>query len=709
MTEQNSISLFRGYSDIQPKESTLREIADLIRNDALVRDRTEKYRYYSLNGQETAAAREKAACPCFAVAVRFEGGKQKNNIAGWTSLALADIDGVDAARLPELAERIRADKHTLLFYTTISGNGFRIIYHAEYMTEDTEKNLKYYSKVFEQGNRYYAELLGCECDLKCKNATRLSGLAHDADVYFNPEAVAMPVRLQNDRKETTSKKPLLNRRLERAVTVAADELAGVGIVYAEHQRNQYIMRTGYLLNAYGVALKSATEWAVNRFADYDGDVTAIFRSCYQNTEEHGKRSQQLKTPDYGDDGRKLAGVKEIEQFLDTQASFRYNEATGKCEASMYGESTGENYMEIDDRFVNSLWRSMSLQGKSVHINDIHAILNSEYTSLFNPFNDYFGRLKPWDGVTDHIGQLAATVHVKSDQSVFAEYFKKWLVAVIASLFDEEVVNHEIFVLIGPQGTYKTTWLNKLLPPELQRFFFVKSNNNRITKDDMFTLTEFVLICMEEIDELGASELNQIKAMTTQKVVNERMAYGHYREHRMHIASLCGTTNNVQFLTDLTGNRRWLPFEINSIDNPYTHPVNYEGVYAQAYALWKGGMHYWFENEEIKLLNEHNRQFEVPSMERELVLTYYRRPMPGEECIFVSTVNILSRINSAVKQHLSPVKIGLVMKQAGFELLRSGGKRGYRVIELKGDDIYRNQCAMARYTENAENTENTENP
>lgn len=65
-------------------------------------------------------------------------------------------------------------------------------------------------------------------------------------------------------------------------------------------------------------------------------------------------------------------------------------------------------------------------------------------------------------------------------------------------------------------------------------------------------------------------------MTTQKVVNERMAYAHYKEHRAHIASLCGTTNNVQFLTDLTGNRRWLPFEISSIDNPYTHPVDYEG-------------------------------------------------------------------------------------------------------------------------------------
>ena len=77
---------------------------------------------------------EKAACPCFAVAVCFGGGKQAENITGWTSLALADIDHIDADRLPELIGRVRADKHTLLSYTTISGTGLRIIYRTDCLT-----------------------------------------------------------------------------------------------------------------------------------------------------------------------------------------------------------------------------------------------------------------------------------------------------------------------------------------------------------------------------------------------------------------------------------------------------------------------------------------------------------------------------------------------------------------------------------------------
>ena len=89
--KETSISLFKGYSDTHPQDSTLQEVVNLIRNDALVRDRTEKHRYYSHNGQKAAAAWEKAACPCFAVAVCFGGGKQAENITGWTSLALADL------------------------------------------------------------------------------------------------------------------------------------------------------------------------------------------------------------------------------------------------------------------------------------------------------------------------------------------------------------------------------------------------------------------------------------------------------------------------------------------------------------------------------------------------------------------------------------------------------------------------------------------
>lgn len=691
-----TISLFKGYSDTQPTESTLQKVVELIKANTLIGDHTEKYHYYMSQGQNAVAAQEKASCPCFAVAVQFKGGKQKGNISSWTRLCLADIDHVPADRLPELLERVQADPHTLLAYTTISSVGIRVIFRIDCMTDEHEKNLKLYPKAFQQTNNYYARLLDCECDLKCKNVTRLSGLAHDPDVFFNPKAQTFHIELESKKKEIPAGKPTPNKRLKKAVAAATKEMEDEGVAYVEHHHNEYIMRMGYLLNAYGVAQKVATEWAVSEFADYDGDVASIFTSCYQNTGEHSTRSLSGNSKTTSDN-ENFAGVKEIETFLGTQARFRHNVITGRCEAAKFNNDKTDEYTEIDDRFVNSLWCRMSKEVKPTRVYDIRNILSSEYATLFNPFVEHFKALKPWDGVTDYIGELAATVHVKGQQTIFTEYFRKWFIGVVVSLLDKQVVNHEILILTGPQGCYKTTWFNKLLPPTLQRYFYIKSDNGRISKDDKFALTEFAIVCMEEIDELRTSELSQIKAMTTMPVVNERMAYAHYKESRPHIASFCGTTNNEQFLTDLTGNRRWLPFEVERIDNPYTHPVDYEGVYAQAHALWKSGFRYWFEDEEIKAVNVRNNHFEVPNLEKELVLTHYRRPMPGEECIFVTTAHILNRISGGIRQMLSPTKIGIIMKQAGFELIRTAEKRGYRVVELKFEEIYRNQCATARYT------------
>ena len=166
---------------------------------------------------------------------------------------------------------------------------------------------------------------------------------------------------------------------------------------------------------------------------------------------------------------------------------------------------------------------------------------------------------------------------------FYEYLKKWLVGMVAGWVDQSEVNHVILIFIGEQGIYKTTWFNYLLPPELRDYFYTKTNASRMTKDDLLTLAQYGLVCYEELDTMSPRELNQLKSAVTMPSIDERAAYAHFHEHRKHIASFCGTGNNVQFLSDPTGTRRWLPFEVESIMSPRDHPFNYEGVYSQAYA------------------------------------------------------------------------------------------------------------------------------
>ncbi len=684
------LNYFLGYSIAESTLLPLDKIVELIQYNQSVKEQTEKMRYLRSHNEEKAADRIKSGTPCFAIAVQFKpGGKAKTDIVSLTGLSLVDIDHIPAERLAEVIHLVREDPHTLLAYITISGAGLRILFRIEGLANQpaTPANLKRYAAAFAHGNRYYAELTGCECDLKCKNATRLSGLAHDDEVFYRPEA--LPFTLQEIR--ASEKK---GRKVSpQVLAIIRKELEAKGLAYEAHRHNEYIMRTGYLLNDYGIDLEHATEWAVKEFADYDGDVAGILRSCYQHTDEFGTR--ELPTKSKEDKSHLMfASVEEIETFLDGQAKFRYNLITRKEEFS----TDASSWEEVDDRFVHTLWTRMSKQVRNVRAGDIRAVLRSEYAPLFDPFKEYLTGLPSWDGETDYITELADTVTVKGDeQPFFRKYFKKWLVNVVASLLVPTIMNHEILVFIGAQGIYKTTWMHHLLPPELRRYFYVKENSNRIAKDDLFSLTEFALICLEEIDALKTSDMNQLKALVSKPEVNERAAYGHYKERRPHLASFCGTTNNVQFLTDLSGSRRWIPIEVEQIIDPHNYQVNYTGVFSQAYALFLSGFEYFLTPEEVTFFNVRNQQYEVPCMEVELIQKLFRIPMPSEQgAVFMTATDIMHRISGWVRHLLDPTKIGVAMKKAGFKQTFSAGKRGYRVIELSGDRIQENARALAHF-------------
>ena len=368
---------------------------------------------------------------------------------------------------------------------------------------------------------------------------------------------------------------------------------------------------------------------------------------------------------------------------------RYNEITARVE---YLNEEGA-WLPINDRKVNSLWAEMSLATR-VNKQDFYTIIDSDYVPAFNPFHDYFEQLmKHMDAEQvmkqDPIQQLANTIRVaggEEEQARWTLYLKKWIVGMVASWLSSDIINDVILVLIGEQGAYKTTWCNQLLPPLLRQYSYTKTNANRMTKDDLITLAQYALVCCEELDTMRPAELNQLKAVVTMPSIDERAAYAHYHEHRKHIASFCGTGNNLQFLSDPTGNRRWLPFEVTSILSPREHPFDYEGIYAQAYLLYKSGYQHWFTKREIEELNQHNRQFETPRLERELVNVYFRKPTQDESGVFMTAARALQIISNGIAQKLSAEQIGRAFSELGFQKKRLHNQRGYLVEIRTAEEI-----------------------
>lgn len=379
----------------------------------------------------------------------------------------------------------------------------------------------------------------------------------------------------------------------------------------------------------------------------------------------------------------MATVEDIQNFLMDRVLLRHNVITRRVEYRLPAsyDHEGTDWQPISDRMVNSLWAELSAT-KVVRAQDIYRVLESDFVPEYNPFTFYLKQLPPWDG-GDYILAMSVSVSVKGEveeQMLFAQYLKKWLVGMVAGWIDPQVVNNVILVLIGEQGSYKTTWFNHLLPPELRAYFYTKTNANRMGRDDLLTLAQYGLVCCEELDTMRPSELNQLKAAVTMPSIDERAAYAHFHEHREHIASFCGTGNNMQFLSDPTGNRRWLPFEVESIESPREKPFEYEGIYAQAYALYKQGFQFWFSREDILKLAEHNRQFETPQIEQELIDVFFRRPREKETGEFMPVSRAMQIVGGNPSVRINASRLGQAFKSQGYEYRRTAHSRGYIVVQ-----------------------------
>ena len=271
-------------------------------------------------------------------------------------------------------------------------------------------------------------------------------------------------------------------------------------------------------------------------------------------------------------------------------------------------------------------------------------------------------------------------------------FKKWFVAMVASWMNDEVVNHQVLVLIGRQGIFKTTWLEHLIPPHLRAYACKLANSTDLNKDERLRIAEFGLISLDEIDSMNNRELNQLKSVITATDVNERAAYAYTKERRVRLASFCASGNRRDFLTDITGNRRWLPFEVESIQNPFFTTLPYDLMYAQAWALSNDPtFSYWFDIDEIEVLEEHNQHFRDESNEEQLLDVYFAVPAEGAtNTKFLTTAEISERLiyYGNIKRPLSLSRLGVLLSQKGFLSIRKGTpqRRGWIVYERDSEEI-----------------------
>ena len=322
------------------------------------------------------------------------------------------------------------------------------------------------------------------------------------------------------------------------------------------------------------------------------------------------------------------------------------------------------------------------------------LLNSNFSPDYDVYQDYFSALR-WDGKTDYIGRLCNTV--TTTDPVYWEFcFRKWFVAYAMSLYVDEIINHTIIVFVGKQGVGKSSWMKNLVPDALKEYLGTGAllTDN---KDTPIMIGESALIILDEWESYSHRELAAFKELVTRPEIRIRRPYGRSSVGLPHRASFIASVNEKHILTDNTGTRRYLCSTVIKVE--FDKDMNIDGCMAQAIALGKKGFRYWFDQDEIHDLNEHNEVYMAKTTEEEHIETWLRTVTMEEwetRDQFTSGRNIKLMKAADVAQFLiskgkikmesyTNTLIGRIMTKLNFlECTKRKGK--YYIVRILTDDV-----------------------
>ena len=374
---------------------------------------------------------------------------------------------------------------------------------------------------------------------------------------------------------------------------------------------------------------------------------------------------------------------EIETYLSSYYEFRYNTVLGRTE---YRSKEDAHFSKVGRYEINTLRRELDNDvGIITSSDNLYSIIESSFSPRINPIQEYFKGLPLVDVSSSSpfslkaIPDLASCVVVRNSNK-WLPYLTKWLVAVVANAMDDrECRNHTCLVLTGEQGKFKTTFLDLLCPPALHGY----SYTGKIYPQEKDTLTyigqNLIVNIDDQLKALNKRDENELKNLITCPMVKYRMPYDKYVEEHPHLASFVASVNGNDFLTDPTGSRRFLPFEVLSIDIERAKAISMDNIYAEAKALLNMGFRYWFDDDEIAELYRESEDFQVQTAEMELLLRCFEKPTEDERYSLMTTTEILTYLGIYTHQPLVAKRMGEALKKAGYIKVskrRNGGSPIY---------------------------------
>lgn len=622
-----------------------------------------------------------------------------------------DIDDIEDPK--EAKSWLAADRFSWFTCLSVGGKGLVVFVKIQ-----TNKHLE----AFQFLQEYYQANYGLTIDKACKDIPRARFITYDPEAHLNEEAETLTIEqeaqfdpekmlnqiearvaaaVEGERHDTLLKQSILaggyiaGNLIDEGQAISRLELAFIQTPFSDSYNYMKTITDG-IDNGKTKPINIELYRQVAKTNSTKGRKLTELRFMVREQHRNGIfiTEEELKTYCKARDLNYSEAEEAVNIIYDKEEKFlNFNKKAGAIKAQIlisdkYEFQNNVVKQSIDFRDIGATeWNPVSFEdvwlyvqertNSKVAIGDIKNLLCSSWVKQYDPFEEYFESLEGWDGETDYISQLASFVST-TDDKYFSAMLKKHLVRSVACSLGKHI-NRYVFTFVGEkQNTGKSTLVRFLNPfPHGNYYTEAKLNEG---KDSLFAMSENFLYNLEELSEMTKHDVNRVKALISQWLINERRPYAHTAVTVKRRCNFWGSTNNAQFLTD-TENTRWLCFEVLSIDWAYSK-LDVNKIWAQAFNLYQNEFDAELSQEENTVQEKSNKSYEVSDIGKDLISMHFKpTEKKGGNISFYSVAEIILALTNITegKVKFNERSIGRSLIQLGF----AKGKQYVNGIQVRG--------------------------
>jgi hypothetical protein len=253
------------------------------------------------------------------------------------------------------------------------------------------------------------------------------------------------------------------------------------------------------------------------------------------------------------------------------------------------------------------------------VTDIIDLIAKE--NKFNSWKDWITS-KPWDGV-DRFREFCDTVTVHPNHLKIRDiYFKRWLIQMLHMTCLNDGISPKncrmVLLFQGKQFIGKSTWLTSLAPSSMKDYIQIGKSLNSSNDMDILSCIKKVFVELGEITStFRKSDIENLKNFISRPldILNRKYKTEHDSHRRRTV--FFGTTNESNFLSDTSGNSRFLVLPVLKC-NAF-HQIDMQQFYAQLLIEAMAIEDYNLLPEEYELQSKQNEEFEnISALEEKFV-------------------------------------------------------------------------------------------